>query len=118
MDEVVAHAGPVEARPLITDVVRHCRGPRGEDRQIGATLALQFELSVLQAFADLVVTDGDPDRRNSEPRVLQPRDLRVTEFLKVAGRRGVVAVTVNDHGIGTRSRQVEGARGSRAGGSA
>src|SRR5689334_25206334 len=55
MDQVVADLRPFEAHALVADMVAHAGGARREDGQIGAALALQLELVLLDALADLVV---------------------------------------------------------------
>ena len=55
VNQIVAVLGPVQAGRRVADVVRHRRRARREDRDVGAALALQLQLRVLQALADLVV---------------------------------------------------------------
>ena len=74
MDQLVAMLGPVPAGGLVADVMPHGAGARREDRDVGATRALQLELRILEAVADLVVADRDaalrraPASASSAPR--------------------------------------------------
>ena len=90
-DEIVADPRPIETRGLVADVMRHGRGARRKDRQVGTALALEPELRLLQALADLIVTHFRQWRRHVS------RDLRLAELLQLSGCRGVVPVTVDDH---------------------
>jgi hypothetical protein len=57
MDQIVADLRPFQAHALVADVMAHAGSARREDRDIGAALALQLELVLLDAFADFVVGD-------------------------------------------------------------
>ena len=99
VDQVVADLRPFEADALVADVMPHAGGARREDRQIGAALALQLELVLLDALADFVV--GHLQRRARRHRRLVlgvgRRGLLLAEALQVLGLGGVVAVAVDDH---------------------
>ena len=56
-DQVVIGAGPVHGQGGVAYVMRHCRGPGREDRQVRTAFAQQSELILLDAFADLVIAD-------------------------------------------------------------
>jgi hypothetical protein len=49
----------VTAGGFIAEVMPHRAGARGENREVGAARALQFQLRVLERIADLVVADRD-----------------------------------------------------------
>src|SRR5580704_2399221 len=57
VNEVVAGACPALARGFVADVVSHGGGARRENREIRAARALQFQLRILQAVANLIVGD-------------------------------------------------------------
>src|SRR5262249_14926644 len=54
-DQIVADLRPFQAYALVADMMAHARGAWRENRQISAALALQFELILFDAFADLVI---------------------------------------------------------------
>src|ERR1700728_4506354 len=54
-DQIVADLRPFERDALVADVMAHAGSARREDSQVGAALALQSELILLNAFADLIV---------------------------------------------------------------
>ena len=87
----------MEAGRRVADVVPHRRRARREDRDVGAALALQLQLRLLQALADLVVADGDRAFRRRTQRIRQSRDLAVPIDLELVGRGRVVPVAVDDH---------------------
>jgi len=60
VDQFIADFRPVPAGGCVTDVVPHAARPRREYREIGAALALNFELRVFKALPDLVI--ADPER--------------------------------------------------------
>src|SRR5262249_16336298 len=55
---VVGGAGPLHGDPVVALVVGQGGRPRREDRHVGAALAEQPELVLLDRLADLVVGDG------------------------------------------------------------
>jgi hypothetical protein len=74
----------------------HAGGARREDRQIGSALALHLELAARDGFADLIVGDRRARRRRPAGRVRL--DLLGAPSLMLAGRGGVVAMAIDDHG--------------------
>ena len=73
----------------------HGRGARREDRHVGAALADQAELVLLQRLADLVVGDGGV--RGRRVARLERGLLRVAPVI-MGGRRGrIMAVAIDDH---------------------
>src|SRR5271155_3938106 len=97
MNQIVAGLRPAAAGRLVADMMGHGRRARRENREVGAACTLQFELCVLQAVADLIVAD---DARGAQRHVdagLEPRNLFIAKLLQRRGRRGVVAVTIDDH---------------------
>ena len=96
VDGVVAEDRPLAAGVGGADVVGHAAGPRREDRDVRAALALELELRALDALAELVVRDlqGRPRRRLR--RVLQGVDLALAPVEKLLRLGRVVAVTVDD----------------------
>ena len=112
VDHLVAHLRPGQADVVVADVVAHAHGARGEDREVGAALALQLELRAFEALADLVV--GDLQRRlwRLLGRLLEVVDLVLAPAQQVLGLGRVVAVTIDDHdtvaedcGRGARERE-------------
>src|SRR6516164_2245664 len=95
VDQLVAGAGPGFAGRRIAQVVAHAGGARRKDRQIGAALALHFELTTLDRLADLVVGDARARRRRLADLVRL--DLLAPPALMLAGGSGVVAVAIDDH---------------------
>src|SRR5262249_23004390 len=77
----------------------HAGGARREDGQIGAALALQLELVLLDALADLVVRYLQRSARWRHRLVLGVgcRGLFLAEAVQVLRFGGVVAVAVDDH---------------------
>src|ERR1700722_4171196 len=97
MNQIIARLGPAAAGGLIADVVRHGGGARGENRQVRAAGALQLQLRILQAVANLIVADSCLRAQRDVDVGFQPCDLPVTELLQ-RGRRGrVMTVTIDDH---------------------
>src|SRR4029077_2573604 len=97
MDEIVADLRPFLADREVTDVVAHARSARREDREIGAALALEFELRALDAGADLVVRHLEAGPRWQRGLVLDRLGLVLAETVQVLGFSRVVAVTIDDH---------------------
>ena len=96
MNEVVAEPRPISAGLGVTDVMGH-RGRTGrENGEVGATLALQFELGVFEAFPDLVIADAWPLGRVKR-RVFEAGDLALAISLQFFRSGRVVTVTVDDH---------------------
>src|SRR5215211_2863163 len=112
MDQVVGVLGPVAADQLVAEVVAHPARARREQREIGAALALHLELTIFDAFADLIIGDV----HLALARGAHLGDLGPTVRLH-AGRVGrVVPVDINDHGkmlpiLATPSRRVSGSYG-------
>src|ERR1700744_5619596 len=110
MNEIVASAGPALARGLIADIVGHGGGARREYRDIGAARALQLQLRILQAVANLIVGDFFLRIERHIEAGFQARDLRIAKLLQLARSRRVVTVAVDDHaqyirvGLSTRMR--------------
>ncbi len=98
MDQVIAALRPAAAGRLIADVVRHGGRARRKDRQVGAAGPLQFQLGILQAVANLIVADLGLREQRDVDAAFQRRDLLVAKLLQRAGRGGVVAMAVDDHG--------------------
>ena len=98
VDQVVAHLRPVEAHRGGADMVRHARGARREDGDVGAALALELELG-LHARAHLVVAELEHVARGRLRRLLQGGDLALAVLVERFRRGGVVAVAV-DYGHG------------------
>src|SRR5215475_4341650 len=97
MDEVVADLRPYAAGLRRADVVRHAGGARREDGDVGAALALELELGLFQAVADLVVADSEVGRRGAARCIGEAGELAIPEQLQLARRRRVMAVAVDDH---------------------
>ena len=97
MDEVVAVLRPMQARRRVTNMVRHGRGSRREDRDIAAALPLELQLGLLEALANLVVRDRERRFGPCPRRIAQCFDLRVAKLLQAFRRRGVVTVAIDDH---------------------
>ena len=96
VDQLVAGAGPGFAGACIAKVVTHAGGAWGEDGQVGAALALHFELAALDRLADLVVRHSRARRRRLAG--LARLDLLVAPSFVLTRGGGVVAVAINDHG--------------------
>src|SRR5690606_16840463 len=95
-DQVVAAAGPLQANGLVSDVGRHGGGAWREDRQVGAALAQQTQLVLLDGLADVFIRDvGIGGRRFTG---LEGGDLGFAPS-GVGLRRGrIVTVAVDDEG--------------------
>src|SRR6516225_10172451 len=96
MDQLVAGAGPSFTSRRVAQVVAHAGGARRKDRQVGAALALHFELAIGDRFADLVV--GNSRARRRRLAGLVRLDLLAAPALVRPRRGGVVAVAIDDHG--------------------
>ena len=81
----------------VADVVAHAGGARGEDREVGAALALELELRALDRGADLVVGHLQARARRQRRLVLDRFGLVLAEAVQVLGLGRVVAVTIDDH---------------------
>src|SRR5262245_28131646 len=77
-------------------MVAHPGRAWGEDRQVGAALALHLELAAGDRLADLVVGHRRARRRRFADRMRL--DLLGAPSLVLTGGGGVVAVAVDDHG--------------------
>ena len=97
MNEVIARPGPALTRDFVADVVRHGRGARRENRDIRTACALQLQLRIFQAVANLIVGDFFLGAERYIETRLQARDLCIAKFLQLAGSRRVMAVAVDDH---------------------
>ena len=97
MNQVIA--GAVQRR-LVVSLPMWCAmaEARGEKIvEIRAARALQLQLRILQAVANLIVADFCLSvERDIETR-FQACELRIAKFLQRAGRRGVVTVAIDDH---------------------
>ena len=82
VDQVVLHARPVRADRGVADVVLHRARARREERDVGAPLALQLQLGLLQAVADLVVAD----LRSSDSETFSPDAWRFRQSQRAWGR--------------------------------
>src|SRR6516162_7438437 len=76
-------------------MVAHASGARRKDRQIGATLALHFQLTIGDRFTDLVVGYRRPRRRCFASRVRL--DLLGAPSLVLTRGGRIVAVAIDDH---------------------
>src|SRR5712675_693528 len=85
-------------------MVRHAGRAGRKDRQVGAALALEFELGALQAFADLIVADLELRPHGLLRRVLDGGDLMLAEVVQLLRLGRVVAVTVDDHRASLESK--------------
>ena len=83
------------ADPLVALVVGHGGRPRREDRHVGAALAEQPELVLLDRLADLVVGDGRVVRRRAA--LPERGELAGPPVGVRAGGGRVVPVAVDDH---------------------
>src|SRR6185437_8041129 len=91
---------------LVTNVMSHCRGAGGEERDVAAALSLELQLVGLDGLANLVIRDLSR-LRGRQARVLEACGLGFAKFL-VRGRcRRVVAVTVDDHAVSVISAPLE-----------
>src|SRR5580765_2492295 len=97
MDQVVAVLGPVPARGFVADVVGPGRRPWRENRDVGAALALQFQLCAFETFSNLIVRDVDFAFRWNSRLVAECRNLVVAIRLQFFGCSCVVAVAIDDH---------------------
>ncbi len=97
MNQIVAGLRPAAAGRFVADMVGHGRRARRENRQVGAACALQFQLRVLQAVADLIVADDARGGQRYVDAGLEPGNLFIAKLLQRSGRRRVVAMTIDDH---------------------
>jgi len=76
--------------------VRHAGGARGEDGEVGAALALQFELRALQALADLVVADAEVLVGGTPGGICQRRELAVKrlDIREILGTKTMREITL------------------------
>ena len=81
----------------IADVVAHARGARGEDREVGAALALELELRALDRRPDLVVGHLQRRPRRHRRLALDRLGLILAEAVQILGLGRVVAVAIDDH---------------------
>jgi hypothetical protein len=100
VDQIVAVARPGKAGSRVADVVCHRRRARRKDRDVSATIALEFQLR-LDALPKLIVGDRERTCGNGDGGVLQRGDLRVAKSLKLFRRGGVVPVAVDNHQPGS-----------------
>src|ERR1017187_3236891 len=97
VDQLVADARPLRTDRLVAEMMPRRRGPRRKYRQVGAALALQFELRFLEAVADLIVADARALQRCRALRACEPAKLRIAKRLQRSRRGRVVAMAVDDH---------------------
>src|SRR5580704_3656542 len=76
-------------------MMAHACGARGEDRHVGAALALHLELAIDDRLTDLVVRYIRARRQHLTTGMR--RDLLVAPSLVLTRGGGVVAVAINDH---------------------
>src|SRR5580658_5362162 len=95
VDHFVARRRPCLAGGSVAQMVTHAGRSGGENRDIGAALALQAKLTVDDRLADFVIADGWPRRRRSSGGMF--RDLLPAPLLMLFRRRRVMAMTVDDH---------------------
>ena len=95
--QLVADRGPGRRHLEVADVVGHETGARREQRDVAAALLHQPQLVGLDRFAQLVVADLQVGRARHHARVLDACDLLVAPRFQRLGRRGVVAVAIDDH---------------------
>ena len=97
MNQIVAALSPAPAGRFIADVVRHGGCARRENRQVRAAGALQLQLGVLQAVANLVVADLGQSGQRDVDAAFESRDLLIAKGLQPRRRRGVVTVAIDNH---------------------
>ena len=99
-DQVVADLRPFQAHAFVADMMAHPGSARREDGEVGAALALQLELVLLDAFADFVVGHFQRRARRHRRLVLGigGRGLFLAEAVQIFGLGGVVAVAIDNHG--------------------
>src|SRR4029453_4835551 len=97
MDEIVADLRPLLAHREVADVMTHARCTRREDREIGAALALKFELRAFDAGPDFVIRHFEARTGRQRGLVLDLLGLVLAETVQVLGFGRVVAVTIDDH---------------------
>src|SRR5208282_5819710 len=96
--KLVADRGPGGADGEVADVMGHEAGAGAENGEVAAALPHQLELVRLDRFAKLVVADLEFRDLGRLGRILDAGDLPVAPGLQRLGSRGVMAVTVDDHG--------------------
>ena len=96
--QLVADGGPGGRNIEVANVVRHEAGARGKQRQVAAALLHQAQLVRDDGLAQLVVADFQVGDARHGGRVLDAGNLRVAPGFQRFGRRGVVAVAIDDHG--------------------
>src|SRR6185437_9355495 len=72
-----------------------------EDRDVGAPLALQFELRAFKAGADFVIGNAEVDRGWPARWIGKTGELLVAERFELLGRGGVMTVAIDNHRKGT-----------------
>jgi hypothetical protein len=97
--QLIANRRPCRRDVEVTDVVRHEAGAGTEDGDVRAALFHLGQLVELNAFAQFVVADLELGHFGHGSRVFDARDLFVAPVFQRLGRRGVVAVHVNDQGF-------------------
>ena len=97
MDQVVADLRPFLRDREITDVMAHAGGARRENREVGAALLLELELSALDALANLVIGHFQARARRQRRLILNRFGLVLAEAMQVLGLGRVVAVAIDDH---------------------
>src|ERR1700733_621163 len=97
INQIVAGPSPALTRGFVADVVSHGRSARRENRKVRAPGALQLELRILQAVADLIIADRRLRTRGNVKTAFKAGELFVAEFLKRGGRSRVVAMAIDDH---------------------
>jgi hypothetical protein len=99
MDQIVADLRPFEADALVAHMMAHAGGARRKDREIGAALALELALILLDALANLVVGHFQRGARRHHRLFfgVRRRGLFLAEAVEVLGLGGVVAVAIDDH---------------------
>src|SRR5262249_6026163 len=95
VDQLVAGARPGFADRRVAEVMAHAGGTRGKDREVGAALALAFELAALDRRTELVI--GNSRARRRRLAGLVRFDLLAAPPLVLTGSGGVVAVAIDDH---------------------
>ena len=101
VNEIVANLRPFEADALIADVMAHPGRARRENGEIGAALALQLELVLLDALANFVVGHLQRCAQRHGHLVLGIGGcgLLLAEAMEVLGFGGVMAVAIDDHDL-------------------
>src|SRR3954468_20453651 len=95
--QVIANLRPFQTDAFVADMVAHAGGPRREDRDVGAALALQLELRAFHALADFVIAHLQRRFRGHRRLVLDRFGLVLAKPVQVFRLGRVVAVAINDH---------------------